>query len=102
MGPPTCSEAGAEPTQRRKARPGFRGILREYALNISSYSQQMSLTETCACNYRGNYYFNTNQQLIKILPSTEDAPSSLQDYRCRVEAATPPCPVGQDHGNFGG
>lgn len=37
-------------------------------LIIFSHSQQLRLTEILGCNYYCNYYFNTNQQLIKTLP----------------------------------
>lgn len=67
--PPTCSNTCAGLTQRRKAKPGFPTRFRENRqLITSSPNQQLSLIEICACNYRCNYYFNTNQSLIKILP----------------------------------
>ena len=37
-------------------------------LIIFPRGQQLSLTKIHACNYCCNYYFNTDQQLIKILP----------------------------------
>lgn len=65
--PSTCSQASTGHSGRKRARPGFHAIPREYVVNYFSLCKQLGLPEIRVRNNCCNYYFNTNQKLIKIL-----------------------------------